>query len=531
MILKAELLFMDQDEDDKPPGRLSNNLSQESAELPQPDTSAANRSIGPIGKRRKWRAWHEREIPVTVDGNATKAGVSIRIKSHELSTDLSIAYPNSVWEHYPKQNKVKLVDNITYIFTAHLPFLLKGNIRLNYNTAYPHVYSWANQCFTHFLPAYWYIYRGRRGSKVFPLLKTLLNSRALFSETKDIPPKFPETIDEQLILPFTFGKDSFLTYNIAKDIGLNPTLVYFNEPSEMFAREHKLKLIEQFSKEMHQKVYYLDNPLGNLREFGEGWFGWELALTSWALLSLPFAYHQKAGYIVFSNESSCNDFFYDSNNLRVIPDYEQSGQATEELSTLTQALSEGEVYTTTFLQGLDELAIIAVLKNRYPKSFKYLMSCWAETEAARYKRWCASCSKCARIYLYLVANGIDPIKEAGYKDNMFQIGYERLYNVFGQKAEGMGFDSFGLNYDQQILAFYLAYLRGNQNPLVKKFCESEAYSEVKVRFRTLLDDCYELDEENLTPPQWKTNIDRILKTSLSSAKDEILKLHAENENR
>ena len=55
---------MDQDEDDKPPGRLSNNLSQESAELPQPETSDANGSIGAIGKRRKWRAWHEREIPV-----------------------------------------------------------------------------------------------------------------------------------------------------------------------------------------------------------------------------------------------------------------------------------------------------------------------------------------------------------------------------------------------------------------------------------------------------------------------------------
>ena len=56
---------MDQDEDDKPPGRLSNNPSQENAELPRQMTSAINGSIGNGGKPRKWRAWHEWEIPVT----------------------------------------------------------------------------------------------------------------------------------------------------------------------------------------------------------------------------------------------------------------------------------------------------------------------------------------------------------------------------------------------------------------------------------------------------------------------------------
>ena len=34
---------------------------------------------------------------------------------------------------------------------------------------------------------------------------------------------------------------------------------------------------------------------------GDGWFGWELALTSWGILSLPFAYSEQAKYIIFSN--------------------------------------------------------------------------------------------------------------------------------------------------------------------------------------------------------------------------------------
>lgn len=475
-------------------------------------------------KNHKWRAWHEREVPVRINGRSINNGVEIKISSKQLTKSLSIIYPNSIWKKYPKENKVKLVDNITYIFTAHLPFLLKGNIRLEYNTGYPHVYSWANQCFMRFLPAYWYLYKGRRGTRVFPMLKTLLNSRACFSETKDVPPSFPETIDENIIIPFTFGKDSFLTFSVAKELKLNPTLVYFNEPTEEYASKHKLELIKGFTKEFGEKIYYVENPLGSLREYGEGWFGWEMALTSWSLLSLPFAYHKKAGYIVFSNEVSCNDFFYDKENLKVVPDYEQSSQATEELSILTQALSEGEVYTTTFLQGLYEIAIVSILKDRYPKILKYLMSCWAENDSARDKRWCANCSKCARIYIFLVANGIDPIKDVGYKDNMLLKKFEKFYNVFGKLAVGTGFDSFGVNRDEQLIAFYLAYLRGNRGPLVLKFSKSPQFKEAESRFDDLVSKYFSLHKEFITPPQWKKKIDRIFESSLKKTRKEIKNL-------
>ncbi|MEM5792925.1 MAG: hypothetical protein QXY45_01010 [Candidatus Aenigmatarchaeota archaeon] len=475
-------------------------------------------------KSRKWRAWHEREIPVKIYGKSTRRGIKIDILSRPLKRSLLIEYPNGIWKNYPKENKVKLVDNITYVFTAHLPFLLNETIRLEYNTGYPHTYSWANQCFMRFLPAYWYLCKGKRGTGVFPLLKTMLNSRAFFSETKDVPPKFPETIDENIIIPFTFGKDSFLTYNISKEIGLNPTLVYFNEPTELFAGKHKKELIEKFSKETKEKVYYMENPLGDLREYGEGWFGWELALTSWCLLSLPFAYKKKAGYIVFSNEASCNEFFYDRENLKVIPDYEQSNQATEELSIITQALSEGEVYTTTFLQGLHEIAILSILKNKYRYSLKYLMSCWAETESARDKRWCADCSKCARIFVYLSAIGVDPIKEAGFQDNMFLPKFEKFYNVFGRMAAGTGFDSFGVNYDEQLLAFYLTYLRGNRDPLVLKFANSPAFKEAEERFDELVDKYFTLHDESITPIQWKRKIHKIFRKTLKDVRKEIKSL-------
>lgn len=114
------------------------------------DSEESSSTLVKNGGRRKWRDWHEREIPVKVRGNITKKGLTVEIASKSLSTSLELVYADAVWERYPKQNKTKLVDNLTYIFSAHLPFLLKGNIRLDYNTGYPQVYSWTNQCFMRF---------------------------------------------------------------------------------------------------------------------------------------------------------------------------------------------------------------------------------------------------------------------------------------------------------------------------------------------------------------------------------------------
>lgn len=475
---------------------------------------------------RRWRAWHEREMPVKISGETTKDGINVKINSKPLTTELNLTYPNGLWRHYPKENKVKLVDNITYILTVHLRFLLKGNIRLEYSTGYPQVHSWANHAFMRYLPAYWYLYKSRRGTGVFPVLKVLLNSNVEFSETKDVPPRFPTSIDENVIIPFTFGKDSFLTYFVAKEIGLKPVLVFFEDPTdEGYEGKHKQKLFAQFTQEIKDKTYFISNPIGNLREKGEGWFGWELALNSWALLALPIAYRYKSGYIIFSNEKSCNDFFYDDDGLKVLPDYEQSAQATEEISLVTQALSEGEVYTTTFLQGLNELGTIGILKDRYyGQAFKYLMSCWSETDSGKHKRWCGECSKCARLYIYLMANGIDPIKEAGFKDDMLKPNKAHLYNVFGQRASGTGWDAFALNIDEQSLAFYLAYKRGIKAPLIGEFIKTKLFQETEARFESMVNEYFSLHEEYLTPPQWKKKIDKIFNQSLDRIKKELFSL-------
>lgn len=487
----------------------------------EPENGDTNNPHGKSG--RKWRAWHERETSLRISGQADETGIRVSIDSKILSTSLHLAYPAEIWQPYPEENKEHLVDSLTYIFTAHLPFLLKGNIRLEYSTSFPAVYSWAIHSFTRFLPSYWYLYRRKRGSKVFPMLKTLLNSRAVFSEIDENPPIFPQSRPDRAVIPFTFGKDSFLSYTIARKLGITPTLVYFNEPTEKFARTHKLALIERFCTDRNEEVYYIENPLGELRQYGEAWFGWELAITSWAVMSLPFAHSSAARYIIFSNEKSCNDFFYDREGLKVVPEFDQSAPATEALNALIQSMSEGEIYVTTFLQGLNELAVIALLKHLDRDSFSYLMSCWAETDKALHKRWCAACSKCARIYIYLLANGIDPESEAGFEDNMLEDRYVQLFNVFGE-ADGTGFDAFGTNRGEQIFAFYLAWLHGSRGPLIEKFIKSPLFEEVDRDFDIFLEEYYGLHPEQLTPPRYKERIDSIYSEALAKAREEIIRL-------
>jgi len=511
--------YSDFNNSDNDPGGLPNDSA---FPISMPDIDNMEFFRTPSTNGRKSKAWHEKEIPIRINSFNKPEGIEINIESTLIKEHRLVKYPDDIWQDYPEENKAKLIDNIAYIFTAHLPMLLKGNIRLEYNTGYPQCFSWSQHSFMRHLPLYWYYYR-KRGIGVVPMLKTLLNSRAYFCDTTDSPPEFPISTDENVILPFTFGKDSFLTYQVCRELKLNPILVFFNDPTFWgFEGYHKKILFDDFLKINKHEHYFLENPLEGLRDNGDGWFGWELSLTSWALMCLPLAYKYQAGYILFSNEKSVNAFYYDDSGFKVVPEYEQAYQATEEMSLLTQAMSEGELYTSTFLQGLNDLGIVAILNENYAKeTFPYLMSCWDGSEE---KRWCGTCTKCARLYLYLSAMGVNPLEEAGFEDDMFSEDKIDQYNAFGEKASGLGWDSFGLNKDEQELSFYICAKSGNQAPLVQIFRQSEAYLRVEQNLPALVDEYLGLHEEHSSPLIWRTQINEIFDKALKKVRERVLSL-------
>lgn len=469
-----------------------------------------------------------KELSIKVNSTFDDKKINLKIfKENKLFKNLKFKYPNSIWKKYNKFNKRRLVDNLSYIFTSHLPFLYNQPMKIIYNTALPETFSYAQYFFLRYLPAYAYL---NKNIIEKDYLKILFNTNYEFNFLNDKATYFPKTKNNRVIILFTFGKDSFLTYHLAKELGLDPILIWFNDPiDEGYEAIHKLKLFDSFLKKHKEKAYIIDNDFSVLREKGDGWFGWEMAITSWVLFSLPFSYYFKAKYILVSNEKSNNDYLFDKNGYKVIPDWEQSLIATKELSLLIQSLSENEVFVFTFLQGLNDLAIIGILKERYyDETFKHLMSCWSEQhtggENSRLKRWCGHCTKCARIYVYLLANGINPHKEAGFEDNMLENSKEKFYNVFGQKAKGTGWDSYGLNVYEQALAFYLSYLRGYDYPLIRKFRETLLFDYVEKNFNRLVEEYYGNFEDYLIPKIWKKKVRKIFKTTLDKVKKEIYEL-------
>ena len=91
----------------------------------------------------------------------------------------------------------------------------------------------------------------------------------------------------------------------------------------------------------------------------------------------------------------------------------------------------------SLIEPLYELAVVKILHNRYPDLGKYQMSCFPdENEYGKHHHWCGHCSKCARIYIFLKANGILP-KRIGFKNDMLMLKYKHLYSLFGvEKKEG-----------------------------------------------------------------------------------------------
>ncbi len=452
-------------------------------------------------------------------------GIRASITYGKKKQTYSLSYPASVWKSYPLHLKELIRENIAYIFTAHLPFLYKKQLEIRYDTPRPLSSLWINNLFFHFLPGYNRMHNFVDDHKSTSIMKLFFNSHYIFTRSNNTLLPYPEKKSgkkkETVIIPFSFGKDSFLTYWVTKKLGFNQILIWYHDPTNGFEGKQKELLFKKFCTKTKNKYYFVRNEFGLLRAQDEKWFGWESALLSWAVMALPIAYKENAHYILFSNEKSTNAHMPGEEDISFIPDYEQSSGATKELSLLTQALTNHSLKTSTLLQGLHDLGIIAILKEGfYEDTVPYLMSCWDSTA---HSRWCQNCTKCARMYVYLRANGIDP-KEAGFTENMFTEKKKKLFNVFGVNATGTGWDAMGLNTHEQALAFYLCVKRGYTDPLVKEFAAQPLFLFVEKNIDALLEEYFSLHTEASTPSRWKQKVDRIYTSYLEKTKKNIYSL-------
>jgi len=253
-------------------------------------------------------------LSITVKGKLTKTGIVLRV----LKRDYAIIYPQSVWNKIPMQLKEVLKDNLIYGNTHYLPLMLDAHETIHYDINFPIFES--------------FIYRNElhdviiceKSDNKAPLsyLKKYYNLEFIFKNHISAMPayeKIPIGKKPKAILPFTFGKESLLTYALCLELGIEPILVYSQEPAHPYEENYKKDLLKKFEKKFKIKTYFIENQPGLFR-YGKAFdlktftdLGWGTQTTLLALLTYPLAYLHGAQYILFGSE-----YIVAANALRIL---------------------------------------------------------------------------------------------------------------------------------------------------------------------------------------------------------------------
>lgn len=427
--------------------------------------------------------------------------------------NFGIIYPENIWQIYPDSLKKSLSEILTFALTLHLPYLFEID-RLIYRMPKVKAKNLILEGFIKSLPATALM----KSEKTSKLLEKFSKINYLFEkgENQGFDPISIEQ-ENEAVLAFSFGKDSLLTFSVCKEIGLKTIPVYMEEPITYFENRHKRILAKNFFKEFNQKIIFLKNEAGILREAGKnGWYGWELQLTHLGLFSLPVAFAKRAKYFFFANEQSCNDKFLDSEGYWCNPVYEQSIEWVLKFRKIVKSIGIKNLFVGSLVEPIHEIAIIKILHKRYPEIAKYQMSC-GEVEVENEKsRWCGNCSKCARIFIFLLANGIDP-KKVNFPHDMLKLKFKNKFSLFNGKNGNYGYDKAGLGRDEQLLAFLLAYRNGAKGDLIE-FFKKFYLKEAEKREKELREKYFGIHSTTTIPKELKEKVLNIYREGLKDLK-------------
>ncbi|MCL5675791.1 MAG: hypothetical protein M1120_01550 [Patescibacteria group bacterium] len=413
-----------------------------------------------------------------ISAETLDSGIRVHINNYSLKLE----YPKKIWQRFPALQKKIFAENVAYSLTFHIPFVFPTLKKMSYSLPVPISEAFMYKCFTQQLPATAMMEKTNFGKKTSNLLRKFFYTEYVFNNRKtQIPPFNRISNKNNIVMPFTFGKDSLLTFGLLRELGVSAQPVFVAEPHYPYDEVLKKNLAEDFQREYKIKIEFLKNSLGILRDPTD-WFGWETQLTQYSLLLLPYIYYTKAGYLLFSNEQSCDFDQIDKDGFRCNPVYEQSHPWLLQNSLLTGLVGGNSLSIGTLLEPVHEISIVKILHRRYPEIGKYQSSCDLEAKPKNGSRWCENCSKCARMFIFLLANGIDP-KKVGFKGNLLTAAKIHLYPLFDPtRIKEYGYDNSEPAIKEQLLGFLLAYRRGVKGAainLFKKKYLKQALSEEK----------------------------------------------------
>ena len=456
----------------------------------------------------------EKKRMLQIRTDITQNGFLVYVNKKEYE----FVYPQLIWRSFPANLQTQLSHTAAFFYTYHLSLI---NKQVVYDFPPPLLQSMFFHGFMYSYPELVIEFEEEK-FKTSELLKQIYNAGynvkfhglpypTIINKPRKLKPK-------SAILPFSFGKDSLLTFAVAQELGLTVLPFFFVEPTSPIENVNKKRLAKEFKQEFGTTITPIDVGLGYLRQSGGFMLGWDLLLMQYTLLLLPFTYYHKATYFFWSNEKSTNEKTKDSEGFVVNPTFEQSVEWVLHLNNLLRTFNIN-TKLGTLLEPLHELVILYILHKRYPDMEKYQLSCFNDSVRARTRRWCGVCYECARVYLFLCAIGINPTT-GGFIDDMFSLKKKKLYYLFDKRnLETKTFDMLFQSYDERLLAFYLSYKRGVKGDLIGVFQKTLLrYVEAKKQV---------LFKKYLTVYPTKTISAELLQPTLSIYKEELNKFRQE----
>ncbi|MDD4332681.1 MAG: hypothetical protein PHT51_01055 [Patescibacteria group bacterium] len=382
-----------------------------------------------------------------------------------LGEKKKISYPSGIWDSLPSSDQKKIVEN--YIYSRVCPFKYFGGQTINYNFPRPFFKKFIEYGIINDLPRLKELCRGR--SSYF----TKKNAREIF-----VPANQNEKLNKyatnskKAIIAMSFGKDSLLSYGLAKEIGLDTNLVYVRETEQCNKGEAKFKKIitTAFAREQKEKIYYLTDDVDEIFfsqkiKYKINEFENTNSMLAFTLELLPFALATESRYIIYGNEQNFNNYYRGEDGRKIFQSFDQTSFYTNKENEYLKKFTGGQVQIASLVEPLFNIAEFKILFSRYDYLLPYLMSCLPEENDQ--EKWCYHCSACADSYLFCHSFGIDP-KKIGFKKDFFQKKYLDYYSLFNGRKIILQ-DKTVCAREQQLLAFLLAYYKGSQGEIMELF--------------------------------------------------------------
>jgi len=440
-----------------------------------------------------------------------RSGVEIKIKGKRYS----LKYPSRVWNKFPKVLHKVFADNLTYVFTWHLPFIEKKP--LAYHFAHPLVEPTFFKILLYSIPMN--IFENIEISTT-ELIKQFYNYnfQAQFKALNHIysSRKVRQNLKEKAILLFSFGKESLLIFGLLKELGINTSLFFMTEPQSGFENSHKKKLAKKFYEKFDEEVEFFPLSIGKLRQEGDLYWGWDVILSQYVFILIPYFFYNQTKYLFIGNEQSCNFYTRDSEGYLVNPVYEQSVSVMQLLQDIPKIFF-ANTHIGSLVEPVHEIFVTYILHHRYPEIGRFQMSCFSEEPQAKTNRWCNHCEKCARMYIFFKALNISPDRVGFYNvdGGMLAAEKKKYFVLFNDTKGESSYGGSGLGRDEQLLAFYLAYKNGVKGPLMSEF-KKHFLKEAEKKKDKLIKEYFSLHSSYSLPPILRRRVLKIFEKEQES---------------